>query len=150
MNKVIIYTNPVGQLCIVIPAKGSKVEDLLKKDVPKGCKGRVVDREELPEDRTFRSAWVDKGSDLPISVDPTKAHAIREETLRRIRNDLLAKSDIELKIAEERGDELRKQALIDYRNELRDMPDKLGPLKRLVDPKKIKAFTPDILKRSMP
>lgn len=149
MEQVILYTLN-DKLIVVIPANDRDPKELLKTCVPKGCKGRIVNKSDLPPDRMFRNAWVDKGRGYPVTVDPLKAQNLRVDELRALRNNLLEKSDIELKIAEERNDMARKTALIKYRNDLRDMPENLEGLADLVEPKDIKAFLPEVLKRRMP
>lgn len=59
MNKRIIYANDEGGICIIVPAPecGLTIEEIAAKDVPAGKSYRIVDVSEIPEDRTFRSAW---------------------------------------------------------------------------------------------
>lgn len=55
----IIYTAPDGTLSIIIPvlSSGLSVEQIARKDVPAGVPYLIVDAEEIPADRTYRSAW---------------------------------------------------------------------------------------------
>jgi hypothetical protein len=57
--KAIIYTNNDGGVSIIIPAPecGLTIDDIAKKDVPAGVAYKIVDKESIPEDRTFRGAW---------------------------------------------------------------------------------------------
>jgi hypothetical protein len=77
----IIYTDSEGNLCVVHPSKGVKIEDVLKNDVPVG----VTDAEIVPNnivlsDRTFRNAW--KKGNKKIDVDVPKSKSIAHD-LRR-------------------------------------------------------------------
>lgn len=58
-NKRIIYKNPNGGVCVIIPSPNwiGTIEDLAAKDVPAGAYYRIVDISEIPSDRTFRNAW---------------------------------------------------------------------------------------------
>ena len=56
----IIYAREDGGVSIVIPidvCEGSLLE-LLKKVVPAGSPYKIVSHEDIPNDRTWRNAWV--------------------------------------------------------------------------------------------
>jgi hypothetical protein len=59
--KKIIYTNTEGVMCIMTPTpeylETHTVEEAAIKDVPNGLPYYIVNENELPTDRTFRSAW---------------------------------------------------------------------------------------------
>lgn len=60
MNKVIIYHNTEFDcLSLMWPADnvGLTVEEIAKKDVPKGVKYKILDESELPSDLSFIDAW---------------------------------------------------------------------------------------------
>lgn len=58
MDKRIIYQNDEGGIDIIIPADcGLTVEEIAAKDVPDGKTYHIVDKSEIPSDRTFRDAW---------------------------------------------------------------------------------------------
>jgi hypothetical protein len=59
MNKRIIYQNDDGGVSIIVPAPecGLTIEEIAAKDVPAGKEFKIVDVSDIPEDRTFRSAW---------------------------------------------------------------------------------------------
>lgn len=58
MDKRIIYQNDEGGIDIIIPADcGLTVEEIAAKDVPAGKTYHIVDKSEVPSDRTFREAW---------------------------------------------------------------------------------------------
>lgn len=58
----IIYTNEDGGVSIVIPTDEAlsimTIDEIAKKDVPTGLPYKIVEDSEIPEDRTFRDAWV--------------------------------------------------------------------------------------------
>lgn len=60
MEKIIIHPNEYGTITITVPAPecGFTTEQIAKKDVPKGVPYLIIDRNELPQDRTFRNAWI--------------------------------------------------------------------------------------------
>lgn len=59
MNQRIIYSTDEGGVAIVIPSPDSNltIEEIAAKDVPVGKQFKIINASDLPEDRTFRSAW---------------------------------------------------------------------------------------------
>jgi hypothetical protein len=63
MTKRIIYPTDEGGVAVIIPSpewleqEGNTLETLAAKDVPAGVQFKIVDTSEVPDDRTFRSAW---------------------------------------------------------------------------------------------
>lgn len=59
MTKRIIYKTNEGGVAIIVPAPdcGLTVEEVAQKDVPAGTPYKIIDTEDVPSDRTFRSAW---------------------------------------------------------------------------------------------
>jgi len=61
MEKRIVYTNDDGTLAIIIPSpewlENNTIEELAAKDVPDGKEYHIVNKSEIPSDRTFRNAW---------------------------------------------------------------------------------------------
>jgi len=58
MDKRIVYKNDDGSVSIIVPADcGLTVEEIAAKDVPSGKEYHIVDKSEIPSDRTFRNAW---------------------------------------------------------------------------------------------
>jgi hypothetical protein len=57
----IIYPTDDGGVAIVIPTPewlaNNSIEVLAKKDVPAGVPYKIVSVDDIPSDRTFRSAW---------------------------------------------------------------------------------------------
>jgi|TARA_R110000744_G_scaffold94208_3_gene181890 hypothetical protein len=58
INKRVIYPNGDGGVSVLVPVPdcGLTLEQIIAKDVP-GNTYQVVDKAELPTDRTFRDAW---------------------------------------------------------------------------------------------
>lgn len=58
MEKVIIYPNIDSGISILVPADcGLTIEEIALKDVPAGTPYKIINRSDIPEDRTFRNAW---------------------------------------------------------------------------------------------
>ena len=55
-NKRVIYSSDDGGVCVIVPAPGATLEQILKA-VPAGKEYKVVDVADVPSDRTFRNAW---------------------------------------------------------------------------------------------
>jgi len=53
----IIYPNPEGGICVVVPAGELPIEDVAQKDVPAGAPYLIVQDDVFPSDRSFRNAW---------------------------------------------------------------------------------------------
>lgn len=117
--------------------------DRLKKDYPDVSVFQILDESELPQDRYFRDAWIQKMSG--VSVDLEKGKDIHINFLRQERNEKLKASDQELLKAVEQGQDLTE--LQAKRQALRDMPvDAKKHLDHISDLDAIKKFKPDILK----
>ena len=69
-DKRIIYNKDNGFISVVYPAQSfvGSIEDLAKKDVPKGKKFKVINTSDLPEDETFMDAWEVDEKDLTDGV----------------------------------------------------------------------------------
>lgn len=59
MSQRIIYKRSDGGVSVIVPAKNTKltIEEIAKKDVPRGLPYKIVDVSDIPTDRTFRNAW---------------------------------------------------------------------------------------------
>lgn len=117
MSKVIIYRQENGKVAIVSPVCdcGLTIEQIANKDVPPGCEYKIIDSSEIPEDGTYYDAWV-YGDTLKINIE--EAHEIKRNELRRLREPILKKLDVEFMLAMERGKPtweigVKKQALRD-------------------------------------
>ena len=69
MNSRIIYPTDDGGVAVIVPAAecGLTIEQIAAKDVPAGGTPYwIVDMNDIPSDRLFRSAWV-----IDQTVQPT-------------------------------------------------------------------------------
>lgn len=59
MDQVIIYPKDDGGVAIVVPAPecGLSVQEVADKSVPSGKPYKIINRSDVPLDRTFRNAW---------------------------------------------------------------------------------------------
>ena len=68
----IIYKNEDGGISVITPTpeslKSMTIEEISQKDVPTGLPYKIVEDSEIPEDRTFRGAWVIDESTLTDGV----------------------------------------------------------------------------------
>ena len=58
-SKRIIYIQDNGVVAVIIPTDncGLTIEEIQAKDVPPGKVSYIVDKSEVPTDRSFRNAW---------------------------------------------------------------------------------------------
>jgi hypothetical protein len=58
-DKRIVYVSDEGVLAVIVPSDncGLTVEEIQAKDVPTGKTSYIVDKSEVPTDRSFRNAW---------------------------------------------------------------------------------------------
>ena len=58
-DKRIIYIQDNGVVAVIVPANNCDltVEQIQSKDVPAGKTSYIVDKSEVPTDRSFRNAW---------------------------------------------------------------------------------------------
>lgn len=90
---------------------------------------REISEQDLPTTREFRDAWCDV-TDLPtIDIDLTKAKEIQLTRLRFARNELLAKTDVDMLRATEIGNVDEINQLKQQRQALRDVTEPLKQLK---------------------
>jgi len=59
MTKVIVYKNDEGGISIVHPAPNAKltIEQVAAKSIPAGKSYAIMEKSDVPSDRTFRNAW---------------------------------------------------------------------------------------------
>ena len=79
---------------------------------------------------------------MPVNVNMTKARAIHLEEIRRVRNDELAKEDINLMIANESGTSSEQDAVKAKKQTLRDLPATFDITTDVDTPEKLKAKWP--------
>ena len=69
-DKKIIFKRPDGTIAILMPVDSCPLtfDEIIAKDVPKGYKYKIVNKDEVPTDRSFRDAWTVADSDLTDGV----------------------------------------------------------------------------------
>lgn len=111
------------------------IEEIAARDVPDGMEWHIVDRESLPQDRYFRSAWQHENGQPFIDMD--KARDIQKDKLRLMRADNFSALDVQQKRALVSGDTAKVQEIEIKLQALRDVTK---------DPALEAATTPDELK----
>lgn len=81
---------------------------------------RPINPADIPQDRTYRNAWTDRGG--KIDHDMGKARDIHRDRLRAARAPQLAQLDVDYQRADEVKDETRKAQIVAAKQVLRDMP----------------------------
>lgn len=139
MSQCIVYTDNDGTIGIIYPNPDAKksaidaegndvmipmtIDDVRAKALPETATSyAVIDKSNIPADRTFRNAW---SHDLPgglVKVDIPKAKVLHMNNIRTIRNKLLAASDTDLLRAQEKNDTAAIDQLKAFRQALRDIP----------------------------
>lgn len=119
MTKVAVYTNKDGGLNVLIPADPAMIESIAERDIPSGTEYHIIDRSELPQDRTFRNAW--KHEEGVVSHCMDKCREIHKAHLREKRAPLLAALDLEYMRADEEGDAMKKNRIAADKQSLRDI-----------------------------
>lgn len=134
--KIIAYTIPEEEgLKLLIPTQDflnrSEMEELevlelLKtRHIPENAENvQIINDTDVPQDRTFRDAWQLNGEVVDHNLD--KAKNIKLDCIRQVRNEKLAKLDMELlKAAEqERRDDVKE--IMKLKQELRDLPQTIN------------------------
>ncbi len=74
MPDIIIFQKPDGFVGVISPAPGVSAEDAADAAVPDGASYRIVSPAQLPEDPTYRDAWICDFDDPASSVvvDPAR------------------------------------------------------------------------------
>ena len=69
-DKKIICLRPDGGVSVITPADNCPLtfEEIVKKDVPNGWKYKIVNKDEVPSDRSFRGAWTVDEADMTDGV----------------------------------------------------------------------------------
>ena len=115
--KVIVYTNSNGNISVCYPTGEIPIEDVLKKDCPKGA--FIIDSSELPEEHNeFFNAWkLDNNN--KVFVDINKAKEITKDRLRVERKPLLEAQDVLFQRALESNTDT--SAIVAEKQRLRDI-----------------------------
>lgn len=118
--KVIIYKQESGSVAVMYPACDCElsVEEIARKDVPEGCIYKIVDEENLPKVNIYFDSWV---YSWPITINPQKAHEQKRAEMRRLREPILKRLDIEFMKNLELG--LPTSEIAAKKQELREVTD---------------------------
>jgi hypothetical protein len=153
----IVYTDPLsGNVVVVHPApewlsaEGNTVELCAQKSVPEGVTWRIINENDIPQDRTFRNAWTDEFDTPTVDINLDKAKAIHLEKLRLERNELLSKEDKNYMISLERGLVEEAKEIAERKQQLRDMPVVAKEeMNNINSAEELKQYYPDILKEGV-
>ena len=135
-----------GSVAIMTTVDDAKPEDCIAKWADSGAANVVsihpIDAGDIPQDRTFRDAWVYNGK---FSHDMPRAREIHRDKMRRVRAPLLAALDIEAIRASEAGDTTKAQDVARRKQALRDVT--ADPrIDAARTPEELKAVWPDVMK----
>ena len=53
----ILFPDPKGGVCVIVPTGELSIEDVAQKDVPADTPYLIVEDDVIPADRSFRNAW---------------------------------------------------------------------------------------------
>ena len=104
---------------------------------------RVIEYEDIPEDRTYRDALTDDGTKL--KHDMPKAREIHRNHMRYARIHVLTALDIEYQRADEQADAAAKARIAAKKQALRDLPAS-PEIEAATTTDDLKAFWPEALK----
>ena len=138
MSEVILYEYE-GGIAISTPAPNVNIKTVIARDIPQGCKYKVVDRAKLPYDRTFRGAWT-----IDCTVDMDKAKEIWIDQIRIVRNDRLKALDIEWMKAIENGENKEASDIAAVKQSLRDVTER-ADIHKCKTTESLKKYWPQIL-----
>lgn len=130
----ILLKCPDGTVGIMHPILdcGLTLEEIISKDVPNGVPYEIVEDSVIPTDREFRNAWKHD-----LTVDITKAQEITKERLRKERQPLLEKLDVE--VMKNITDPVKLSEIESQKQVLRDLPQQVNGLTTVEELKAIKA-----------
>jgi len=132
------------------PTEQNIQKEIDKSMFPQGApvSWRLIDRREVPQDRIYRNALVDK--DRKLQFDMPKAREIHRERMRAVRNEKLALLDIEMVRAMELPGtgaatrDNRTQEIATKKQRLRDVTD-LPEIESAQTIEELRAVWPDYL-----
>lgn len=154
MAKSIVYTRPDGGVSICHPvislddpadfSEDDALARALASDIPHDAiNPTIIDRSDVPEDRSFRDAWRHDGA-AAIGHDIEKCRSIHRDRMRAARGPMLAALDVEYQRADESGDVERKRAISAKKQALRDVT-KHPAIDAATSPSDLKAVWPQAL-----
>ena len=140
MSEVVVFETDIG-IGVLVPVLscGLSTEEIIEKDIPHGCKYRVVNDSDLPEDDVFRSAWT-----IDLTVDMSKAREIWMQNIRDARDEKLNALDFGWMRAMEMGETETATSIALEKQKLRDLPKEIN-LNQFEKSDDLKGYWPDIL-----
>ncbi len=140
----IIYKNKKDGVSILYPICSSELtlEMIAAKDVPSGVEYKIIKKDTLPEDRTFRDAWSIEDWSVVIKMD--KAKEIWKNQWRKARKSKLETLDVEFMRAIESGNISDQEEIKAKKQTLRDVTS--VDLTSASSVEELKAVWPDCLK----
>lgn len=153
MSKVIVYTRPDGGLSVCVPVvdrfdpPGFSTDDAIAraiaKDIPQDAISvQVIERSDVPNDRTFRNAWKQEGRSVGHDMD--KCREIWKDKMREARAPILAALDADYSKADESGDQIKKRDVAAKKQALRDVT-KHADIDTAATPDDLKKVWPTVL-----
>jgi hypothetical protein len=142
--KYIICKNIEGGISILYPvcSVDLSIEQIIEKDIPKGVEYKIVEKDAIPVDKTFREAWDLDNWNIVVKLD--KAKDIWKNKWREARKPKLEALDIEFMRAVELGDFLKQSEVATKKQMLRDVTN--TDLSAVSSPEELKNIWPDCLK----
>jgi hypothetical protein len=70
MNEIVVYEKTDGGVAILYPAPdcGLTLHEIIAKDVPLNARYKILQRSDIPTDRTYRNAWVMDFTDAEVNA----------------------------------------------------------------------------------
>lgn len=77
-TKIILYKQSDGTLAYLIPSPNCTmtIDEIAQKDVPTGYSYKIINKTDMPTDRTFRDAWTIADSELTDGVGSTEGNTL--------------------------------------------------------------------------
>lgn len=153
MNKVVCYKLADGDgLCVVVPSPGWRkpgeresefLQRVIDKDVPAEAeKVQIIDRADVPADKTFRAAWRMNGQ--AVEVNMPAAREIHKARIREICDQQFLIKVQEFQAALLREDAEAQAAIDAEKTALRDLPDSFDLSKANSPTALAKMWPPDL------
>lgn len=113
-----------GRTVKVKPTKENIEKEIMRQPFgPSMVSWRIIQDEDLPQDRTFRGAWQDKNK--KIGHDMEKVEKLHTDRLRNERTAILQEKDKDWMKAFGQGNLVEAQQIEEQRQKLRDFPELL-------------------------
>lgn len=115
------------------------INEIAATDVPKDCIWTIIEADFLPEDKTFRDAWVWRNNKIEVDIELAKDQ--KRRLFRSLREPLLPSLDLQFMRAVEEQDTEKQKEIVSKKKALRD----ITAIEMPNDLKELKEFIPEIL-----